>query len=41
MRAVSYYEQITDVGRDQAATAQAQAALREVISRYPDLRIRR
>lgn len=35
MRAVSYYEQITDVGRDQAATAQAQAALREVISRYP------
>lgn len=36
MRAVSYYEQITDVGRDQAATAQAQAALREVISRYPN-----
>jgi len=36
MRAVAYYEQITDVGRDQAATAQAQAALREVISRYPD-----
>ena len=35
MRAVAYYEQITDVGRDQAATAQAQAALREVINRYP------
>jgi outer membrane protein assembly factor BamD len=36
MRAVSYYEQIADVGRDQAATAQAQRALREVISRFPD-----
>ncbi len=36
MRAVAYYEQITDVGRDQAATAQAQAALREVISRFPN-----
>jgi outer membrane protein assembly factor BamD len=35
MRAVSYYEQITDVARDQAATAQAQAALREVINRFP------
>jgi outer membrane protein assembly factor BamD len=35
MRAVSYYEQITDVSRDQAATAQAQAALREVINRFP------
>jgi outer membrane protein assembly factor BamD len=36
MRAVSFYEQIVDVGRDQAATAQAQAALREVISRFPN-----
>jgi outer membrane protein assembly factor BamD len=36
MRAVAYYEQIADVGRDQAATAQAQRALREVISRFPD-----
>ena len=35
MKAVSYYEQITDVARDQAATAQAQAALREVIQRFP------
>lgn len=35
MRAVSYYEQITDVARDQAATAQAQQALREVINRFP------
>lgn len=36
MKAVSYYEQITDVARDQAATAQAQAALREVIQRFPE-----
>jgi outer membrane protein assembly factor BamD len=36
MKAVSYYEQITDVARDQAATAQAQLALREVINRFPD-----
>jgi outer membrane protein assembly factor BamD len=36
MKAVSYYEQITDVARDQAATAQAQAALREVIQRFPN-----
>ena len=36
MRAIAYYEQIADVGRDQAATAQAQAALREVISRFPN-----
>ena len=35
MKAVSYYEQITEVSRDQAATAQAQAALREVINRFP------
>ena len=36
MRAISYYEQMSDVGRDQAATAQAQLALREVISRFPN-----
>lgn len=36
MRAVAYYDQISDVGRDQAATAQAQAALREVITRFPN-----
>ena len=36
MKAVSYYEQITDVARDQAATAQAQAAMREVIRRFPE-----
>ncbi|MFN3230249.1 MAG: outer membrane protein assembly factor BamD, partial [Asticcacaulis sp.] len=35
MKAVSYFEQIVDVGRDQAATGQAQLALNEVIQRYP------
>jgi len=35
MKAVSWWEQITDVGRDQAATEQAQAAFREVERRYP------
>ena len=36
MRAICYFEQITDVGRDQAAAANAQAALREVIQRFPN-----
>jgi outer membrane protein assembly factor BamD len=36
MRAIAYYEQMSDVGRDQAATGQAQAALREVITRFPN-----
>jgi outer membrane protein assembly factor BamD len=35
LKAVCYFEEISDVGRDQAATEQAQAALREVIKRYP------
>jgi outer membrane protein assembly factor BamD len=35
IKAVSYYEQIVDVGRDQGNTELAQAALREVIRRYP------
>ena len=35
LKAVSYYEQIVDVGRDQGNTELAQAALREVIRRYP------
>ena len=34
--AVSHYDQITDVGRDQARTAQAMQALRELVNRYPD-----
>lgn len=31
-----YYEQISDVGRDQKITQQALAALREVVRRFPD-----
>ncbi len=33
--ALSYYEQISDVTRDQATTIQAQAALEELVRRYP------
>ena len=33
--ALSYYEQISDVNRDQSITEQAQAALREVNRRFP------
>ncbi len=33
--AISYYEQISDVERDQAITRQAQRSLNEVIRRYP------
>lgn len=35
IKAICYFEQIVDVGRDQAATEQAQQALGEVIKRYP------
>jgi len=35
LKAVCYFEEISDVGRDQAATEQAQVALREVVKRYP------
>jgi outer membrane protein assembly factor BamD len=35
LKAVCYFEQIVDVGRDQAATEQAALALSEVIKRYP------
>lgn len=35
---ISYYEQISDVTRDQKITQQARAALGEVIRRYPDSR---
>ncbi|MEX2519287.1 MAG: outer membrane protein assembly factor BamD [Paracoccaceae bacterium] len=34
--ALSYYDQISDVGRDQGDTIRASQALREVIERYPD-----
>ncbi|MEO0394052.1 MAG: outer membrane protein assembly factor BamD, partial [Pseudomonadota bacterium] len=36
LRALSYYEQITDVQRDQAVTEEAMASLRQVFSRFPD-----
>lgn len=35
IKAICYFEQIVDVGRDQAATGQATVALGEVIKRYP------
>lgn len=35
LKAVCYFEEINDVGRDQAATEQALGALREVVKRYP------
>jgi outer membrane protein assembly factor BamD len=36
LKAVCYFEQITDVGRDQAATGQALDALQDVVQRYPN-----
>ncbi|HEX6859882.1 MAG TPA: outer membrane protein assembly factor BamD [Caulobacteraceae bacterium] len=35
LKAICYFEQIVDVGRDQAATEQAKAALSEVVQRFP------
>jgi outer membrane protein assembly factor BamD len=35
LKAICYFEQIVDVGRDQASTQQAQQAFGEVIKRYP------
>jgi len=34
--AINYYDQIYDVGRDQATTVSAEAALQQIIRRYPD-----
>lgn len=34
--ALSYYDQIYDVGRDQETTVNAEAALQQVVRRYPD-----
>jgi len=34
--AINYYDQIFDVGRDQATTVSAEAALQQVTRRYPD-----
>ena len=36
MKALCYYTQINDVGRDQKVTEEAREALREVVNRYPD-----
>ncbi len=36
LKSICYFEQIVDVGRDQAFTANAQASLREVVKRYPN-----
>ena len=36
LKAICYFEQIVDVGRDQASTSEAGAALREVAKRYPN-----
>lgn len=41
LRAISYYEQISDVGRDQRPTQQALSALEEVVRRFPDSRYTR
>lgn len=35
LKAICYFEQIVDVNRDQAATEQALASLRDVVQRYP------
>lgn len=34
--AINYYDQIYDVGRDQATTVSAEAALQQVVRRYPE-----
>ena len=34
--AMNYYDQIYDVGRDQATTVSAEASLQQVVRRYPD-----
>jgi len=36
LRALSYYEQIADIQRDQKGTEQAMNALRDVVTRFPD-----
>jgi outer membrane protein assembly factor BamD len=35
LKALCYYEQISDVGRDQSYTEKAQSSLKEVVSRFP------
>ncbi len=41
MKALCYYEQISDVARDQRTTELALAALREVVQRFPETRYAR
>jgi outer membrane protein assembly factor BamD len=41
LKAISYYEQIVDVGRDQATTQQALVALNDVVARFPGTRYAR
>jgi outer membrane protein assembly factor BamD len=36
LRSLCYYEQISDTSRDQGGTVAAQAALQEVVNRFPD-----
>lgn len=36
LMAINYYDQIYDVGRDQATTIAAEASLQQVVRRYPD-----
>jgi outer membrane protein assembly factor BamD len=35
LKAICYFEQIVDVGRDQASTENAQVSLKDVVKRYP------
>jgi outer membrane protein assembly factor BamD len=41
LRAICYYEQISDIGRDQRMTEQALDGLQEVVRRFPDSRYAR
>lgn len=41
LKALSYYEQITDISRDQLATEKALKALRKVVRRYPQTKYAR
>lgn len=41
IKAISYYEQIVDVGRDQRDTDNAMKALQDVVTRFPDTRYAR
>jgi len=36
LRAISFYERVTDINRDQSFTREAEKALQDVVSRFPD-----